>query len=162
MNVYPKTGKTVCPSALLHEKYDTQSLGGSNLGRTPRLSHIVSSVVSLCSSWSWGAGLKRASGQRPGTWDNQDGSLSQNHHRRHGDLISKEDVIGVIFSTAPRFNPSATGGGEKTKTWAGFSFYAVESRELPPTLERQATVCPSQLKGQVLVLRKENRAKLKH
>lgn len=42
MNVYAKIGKTLCPSTLLHEKDNTQSLRGSNLSHTPCCSHIVS------------------------------------------------------------------------------------------------------------------------
>lgn len=78
-------------------------------------------MVSLCSSWSQKAVLKRASGQTAGTRDNQDGALSKNHHRCSGELILKEDVIIMILSTGQESNWHPL-----WKMWVGFRCYAAK------------------------------------
>lgn len=69
-------------------------------------------VVSLHSSMSWGAG------DITETWDNQDCSLSQNHHRCHGDFIILILSTGWVSICLPLEEKK-----EKRK-WAGFRLYA--------------------------------------
>lgn len=83
MNVYAKIGKTACPSSVLcFMKKMTPDLCEDATSAT----RLVSVMLFLSADLS-PEGLAWASGQRTGTRDNQDGSLSQNHHRCHGDLI---------------------------------------------------------------------------
>lgn len=133
-------------------------------------------MVSLCSSWSWGVGLKWASGQRAGTWDNQDGFLSQNHHRCHGDLILKEDVIILILSTGwdsiclplRKKCGQVSVSMQQTSIFQGASTKInKQSKNCPMKADVQKLVsvtaqayCPDS--EQVLVLRKKTGVHLKH
>lgn len=130
-------------------------------------------TVSLCGSWSCGAGLKWASGQRTGASGNQDGSRSQNHHPCHADLILREDAIIVILSTGCHW---------KEQMWAGFSLYAakcVDGEHPASNMKKESKECPakagvwrlvsltSQRSGFLTVIRclcleRENRDQLKH
>lgn len=107
-------------------------------------------IVSL--SWSQGAGLKRASGQRTGTWDDQDGSLSQNHHRCHGDLILKDCVIIMILS-APRDSTPPLGekcGQVSVQQEEVFSTGIHRYKNRKSKKQMCTSWCHSQLEGQVL------------